>query len=66
MEKRRKFRRSLVTRYHLSRGHVLTEADLDAKRPGTGIAPDEMAYVLGRRLSSDLAADQVLDWTHLQ
>ena len=66
MEKRKKFRRSLVTRRTLDRGYVLTEADLDAKRPGTGIAPDEIAYVIGRRLSSDLAADQVLHWTHLQ
>ena len=42
-EKRTKFRRSLVTRSALPRGHVITEADLDAKRPGTGIAPDECA-----------------------
>ena len=66
MEKRKKFRRSLVTRRKLDCGHLITEADLDAKRPGTGIAPGEIAYVIGRRLSSDLAADQVLHWTHLQ
>ncbi len=55
MEKRKKFRRSLVARRKLERGHMLTEADLDAKRPGTGIAPNEIAYVLGRRLVSDIA-----------
>jgi N,N'-diacetyllegionaminate synthase len=66
MEKRKKFRRSLVARRRLDGGHILTEADLDAKRPGTGIAPNEIAYVLGRRLASDLSADQVLDWKHLQ
>ena len=66
MEKREKFRRSLVARRKLDRGHVLTEGDLDAKRPGTGIAPDEIAYVVGRRLNSDVGADQVLHWTHLQ
>jgi N,N'-diacetyllegionaminate synthase len=66
MEKRKKFRRSLVARRKLDRGHILTEADLDAKRPGTGIAPNEIAYVLGRRLASDVAADQVLLWKHLQ
>lgn len=65
MEKRKKFRRSLVTRYQLRRGHVLSYADLDAKRPGTGIGPDEMQYVVGRQLTSDLAADQVLHWEHL-
>jgi N-acetylneuraminate synthase len=66
MEKRKKFRRSLVARRELNRGHQLTEADLDAKRPGTGIAPDEMAYVLGRKLACEVAADQVLHWEHLQ
>jgi N,N'-diacetyllegionaminate synthase len=66
MEKRKKFRRSLVARYKLNRGHLLTEADLDAKRPGTGIGPEEIAYVVGRCLSSDLEADQVLRWTHLR
>jgi N,N'-diacetyllegionaminate synthase len=66
MEKRKKFRRSLVTRRPLASGHVLTEADLEAKRPGTGIAPDEMSYVIGRRLACDVAADQVLHWEHLR
>ena len=66
MEKRGKFRRSLVARRKLDRGHTLTEADLDAKRPGTGIAPDEMTYVIGRRLASDVGADQMLHWKHLQ
>jgi len=65
MEKRRKFRRSLVARHALSRDHVLTADDFDAKRPGTGVAPDEMEYVMGRRLACDLAADQVLRWSHL-
>lgn len=66
MEKRKKFRRSLVTRRTLNRGSVLTEADLDAKRPGTGIGPDKLGYVIGRRLNSDLSADQVLRWEHLE
>ena len=66
IEKRKKFRRSLVTTRPLQRGHVLTVSDLDAKRPGTGIRPDEIGYVLGRRLASDMIADQVLNWSHLQ
>jgi N,N'-diacetyllegionaminate synthase len=65
MEKRKKFRRSLVTRRALDRGTVLTEADLDAKRPGTGIGSEEMSYVIGRKLNHDLSADQVLRWEHL-
>jgi len=66
IEKRKKFRRSLVARHKLDRGQLLTEADLDAKRPGTGIAPDELAYVVGRRLACDVGEDQVLHWKDLQ
>jgi len=66
IEKRKKFRRSLVATRPLPSGHVLTESDLDAKRPGTGIRPDEIGYVIGRRLASEMTADQVLTWGHLQ
>lgn len=65
MEKRKKFRRSLVAKRALGRGQVLNEADFDAKRPGTGVAPDEIQFVTGRTLACDLAADQVLRWNHL-
>jgi N,N'-diacetyllegionaminate synthase len=65
MEKRKKFRRSLVARHALNRGHVVTESDFDAKRPGTGIAPDEIRHVTGRTLACDLALDQVLHWSDL-
>ena len=65
MEKRRKFRRSLVAARDLPAGHVLTENDLEAKRPGTHIAPDEMQYVIGRPLERDVRADDVLEWSDL-
>lgn len=64
--KRRSFRRSLVARRALSRGHVIIEADLDAKRPGTGIGPDERAYVVGRTLARDLGEDELIRWKDLQ
>ncbi len=65
-EKRKKFRRSLVSRRALEKGHLLSEDDFDAKRPGTGISPNELPYVLGRKLACDLAEDQVLHWNDLQ
>lgn len=64
--KRAQFRRSLVARTDLRAGHVLAAGDLAAKRPGTGIAPAELAYVLGRKLARDLARDDLLTWMDLQ
>lgn len=60
--KRRQFRRSLVTKRAFGRGHTLSQDDLTAKRPGTGILPAELAHVVGRSLAVDLEEDHVLRW----
>lgn len=65
MEKRKKFRRSLVTRSAMPAGHVIAESDLTAKRPGTGISPAELDYVVGRALARPVEDDQVLSWKDL-
>ncbi len=65
VEKRERFRRSLVARQALGRGHVLAEHDLTAKRPGTGISPAELGYVVGRTLASEVDEDHVLRWQDL-
>jgi len=65
LEKRRQFRRRIVVTHDLRRGERLREADLDYKRPGNGIAPDERRYVIGRSLARDLAADDELAWSDL-
>ena len=66
LEKRKKFRRSLVAIGALPAGHAIRPQDLGAKRPGTGIAPEERQYVIGRKLSRPLKHDQVLRWDDLQ
>jgi sialic acid synthase SpsE len=66
LQKRKQFRRSLVARGPMRAGHALAESDLDAKRPGTGIAPNELPYVVGRRLADDVEEDQVIRWEDLE
>jgi len=66
MEKRKKFRRRIVVKRALKQGEVIQPADLDYKRPGNGIHPDENIYVIGRRLNHDLAADDELEWDDLE
>jgi N-acetylneuraminate synthase len=44
---------------------VITEDDLDAKRPGTGISPDKLPYVIGRKLIEEVHQDQVIHWRDL-
>jgi N-acetylneuraminate synthase len=65
LEKRRSFRRRIVTRRAIERGEKITSADLDYKRPGTGIHPDELHYVAGRTLARDVAPEEELEWSDL-
>lgn len=63
LEKRRAFRRRLVAKRTMKKGEVLRLEDLDFKRPGTGIHPDELTYVVGRSLTRDVAPDDELEWS---
>jgi N,N'-diacetyllegionaminate synthase len=65
LAKRRQFRRRIVLRRALVAGQPLAFDDLDFKRPGTGIGPDETGYVVGRRVARDLPADHELEWSDL-
>ena len=62
MEKRKKFRRSIILAKNLESGHILKENDLNFKRPGTAISPNEKKYVIGRKLKKDMKEDDVLRW----
>jgi sialic acid synthase SpsE len=64
-ERKREFRRSIVTKKTLSAGIIIKEDDLDFKRPGTGISPGELNYVVGRSLKTKKGADEVLIWEDL-
>ena len=55
-----KMRRSIVTAKALPAGHMLTSYDLDAKRPGTGLAPDKVDLLIGKRLKKSVDQGDVL------
>ena len=56
-----KLRKSIVAARDLPAGHILTEADLTVKSPGTGISPLQWDSVQGRVLIRPLAEDAMLD-----
>ncbi|KQC08832.1 MAG: polysaccharide biosynthesis protein [Candidatus Cloacimonas sp. SDB] len=65
MNKRKKFRRSAVLKRNMKKGEIITQDDIEFKRPGCGIRPDEMKYVIGRKLALDLEEDCMLEWIYL-
>ncbi len=54
--KRDTIRRSIHVNRDLPEGHVLTEADIDYRRPGTGIPPDNLKLILAKTLQHPLVA----------
>lgn len=60
LAKRAAFRRSVVVAKDMSQGTILSEDDLDIKRPGTGIPPEKLDWLIGKRLKRDVAYDEML------
>lgn len=59
-------RKSLVAACDLAAGRELTAELLCIKRPGSGIPPDRLEEVLGRRLAVAVPRDAVITWDMLQ
>lgn len=65
IENRKAFRRRAVAHTALKKGTRLTDGDLDFKRPGNGIGPDELAFAVGRVVTRDIEAEEELEWSDL-
>ena len=61
MDMRNGMRRSIVTNDAIASGTVITLEMLDFKRPGTGISPAEVDWVVGRVAKEDIAADSIIE-----
>jgi N-acetylneuraminate synthase len=66
VEMRRIFTKSLVARRNLQPGERLTEQDLAAKKPGTGIPAARLRDLLDRRLRRAVAADSLISEEDLE
>lgn len=63
---RRIFAKSVVARRDLPAGTVLAAADLALKKPGTGLPPERLESLVGRRLRATLARDDQVLAEHLE
>ncbi|MCI9435808.1 MAG: N-acylneuraminate-9-phosphate synthase [Lachnospiraceae bacterium] len=60
LDQRKKMRRSIVAALDMSRGHVIEEDDITAKRPGEGIPVDQYKRIVGQVLIQDVHKDQMI------
>ena len=59
-EQRLKMRRSIIAARELKKGTRITPADLDAKRPGSGLPPTAMATLIGKVVIRGIEADTLI------
>jgi N-acetylneuraminate synthase len=59
-------RKSLIAARDIPAGTVLTEDLITIKRPGTGLPPSMMQYLLGRITKTNVSADSLLDLDKLE
>lgn len=64
-KKRMAVRRSIHVSSDLVSGHIITEKDIDYRRPGTGIPPDRLSEVVGRKLLTDKSKGGRIEWSDL-
>ena len=60
LEQRKNMRRSLIYTRDMEAGEVITEVDIDAKRPGTGFPPEDMPKYIGRTVTRHVERDTLI------
>ncbi len=53
-------RKSLVAARQINAGEILSQECIAIKRPGTGIAPDQLGEVIGKKAKSDIEKDHII------
>ncbi len=62
---RKAFRRFLVTKTLIKKGHIFTEGDFLFKKTTQGIAPAEISDIIGKKAFVDIPEDVPLEWRYI-
>ena len=57
---KRNMRRSVVVKNFIKKDQLINVTDLDFKRPGTGIAPSDIRFILNKRAKKNLYPDEII------
>lgn len=66
LDQRKNMRRSIISHKDMFAGHIITEEDITAKRPGDGIPVNDYKKVVGLRLNRDILKDHMIQWEYLE
>lgn len=63
VKNRRNNRKSVVCVRDMKKGDIITNEDIDIKRPGSGILPKYKEMLIGKRVARDIEEDTLLQWS---
>ena len=63
---RKNLRKSIVAKRDIAAGEIITESDLEFKRPGTGISPSEINNIIGKSAKIKIDKGSLIDFDMLQ
>jgi len=66
IEARKQFRRSIVAKENLPKGHILQKKNIAFKRPGTGLKPIRLKYCLGKKITKEINQNEPIDLLYLK
>jgi len=66
IEQREKMRRSIIAARNLKKDDVIKESDLDAKRPGTGLPPEKITELIGKKIIRDIEKNTIIKESDFQ
>ena len=49
-----------MARVNIQKEEIITEEMLDVKRPGTGLPPDQLKNIIGKKAKRDISQDELL------
>ncbi|MBF0343337.1 MAG: N-acetylneuraminate synthase [Nitrospirae bacterium] len=58
-------RKSIVARKNIKKGDLITKDAIAIKRPGTGIAPKYLEFILGGYANEDISLDELMRWSQI-
>jgi sialic acid synthase SpsE len=53
-------RRSIIVTRDMLAGSIIQMEDLDMKRPGTGIPPEDLQKIIGKKIKTDITKDSLI------
>lgn len=63
VKNRRNNRKSIICVRNMKKGDLITNEDIDIKRPGSGILPKYKEMLMGKRVNRDIEEDTLLQWS---